>query len=144
MKAARLPGRFQVVSDAPLIILDGAHNLAGATALRAAVNSLLKDRRILVLTAMMRDKQTDGILKEIHGFADGIVFTGTSNERGVNAELLSGAWSAIDAGKTEATVIDCPREAYGFAAGKVRSGRYDALVVCGSLYLISDLLDGPD
>ncbi|MDR3224982.1 MAG: hypothetical protein LBT52_01650, partial [Clostridiales Family XIII bacterium] len=104
MKAARLPGRFEIVSGdakdtegsfvihgdarahsaaedaastdmqrstaedasadkkgriSPLVILDGAHNQAGVAALRAAVNTLLPDRRILVLIAMMRDKQTD-------------------------------------------------------------------------------------
>jgi dihydrofolate synthase/folylpolyglutamate synthase len=144
MKAARLPGRFQIVESEPLTIFDGAHNQEGAAALRRTADSLLKDKRILVLTAMMRDKRTDGILKEIHGFADGVVFTETSNERGMDAGLLADAWSAIDAGKTEITVVPSPREAYAIAAGKVRSERYDALVVCGSLYLISDLLNGTD
>jgi dihydrofolate synthase/folylpolyglutamate synthase len=157
MKSARLPGRFQIVSADPLIIFDGAHNPDGAAALRAAVDSLLKGKKILVLTAMMRDKHTGGILKEIREFADGIVFTDTSNERGMDAELLADAWSDADAAKsdagvaksyadaaeTEVTVIRSRREAYGFAVAEVRPGRYDALVVCGSLYLISDLLCDP-
>jgi dihydrofolate synthase/folylpolyglutamate synthase len=161
MKVARLPGRFQIVSGAlsgfpdsgfataaahpsaePLIVLDGAHNPAGVAALRAAVGAHLDGVRVLVLTAMMRDKLTDDILKEIHAFAGGVVFTETSNERCMDAALLSGVWSDIDACNKAEAVIRDPREAYDFSVAKVRSGEYGALVVCGSLYLISELLSG--
>jgi folylpolyglutamate synthase/dihydropteroate synthase len=172
MKAARLPGRFQIVTGAlmggsdvatpgdsrrlsaclaasdrarqnsadPLVILDGAHNPAGAAALRLAVDSLLQGRKILVLIAMMRDKQADDILKEIHTFADGVIFTETSNDRGMDAASLADAWSRIGADVATESIIRRPREAYDDAVSKVRSRQYDALVVCGSLYLISDIL----
>ncbi|MDR1292591.1 MAG: bifunctional folylpolyglutamate synthase/dihydrofolate synthase [Clostridiales Family XIII bacterium] len=140
MKAARLPGRFQVVSREPLVIFDGAHNPAGAAALRAAVGSLLKGKRIVALIAMMRDKRTDGILKEIREFAGGAVFTETANERGMDAGLLADAWPVAGGAEADVSVIRNPREAYDVSLEALRSGRYDALVVCGSLYLISELL----
>jgi dihydrofolate synthase/folylpolyglutamate synthase len=142
-KAAVLPGRFQVVSGAvaPMVILDGAHNPAGAAALSAAVRSFMKGARTLALTSMMRDKQTDDILKEIVGFAEGAVFTEASNDRVTDAASLAAAWTAVSRGKAVEAVIRDPREAYGFAVSLLRAGGYDALVVCGSLYLISDIMD---
>jgi folylpolyglutamate synthase/dihydropteroate synthase len=91
---------------------------------------------------MMRDKPTDDILEEIHGFADGAVFTETSNERGMDAALLAEMWQGADAGNAAEAAIRRPREAYAHSVELLREGRYDALVVCGSLYLISDLMDG--
>jgi dihydrofolate synthase/folylpolyglutamate synthase len=158
LQTARLPGRFQIVSPAPLIILDGAHNRAGAAALRAAALALLPGKKNLALTAMMRDKRTDGILKEINGFADGIVFTRASNERSADPESLAAMWRAVSAAsaatttaaadanaaaatKTVEAVVADPREAYHAARALVEKGAYDALVVCGSLYLISDIME---
>jgi dihydrofolate synthase/folylpolyglutamate synthase len=142
-KAAALPGRFQVVSGVgvPPVILDGAHNPAGAAALSAAVRSFMKGARTLALTSMMRDKQTEDILKEIAGFAEGAVFTEASNDRAIDAALLAAAWPAASRGKAVEAVIRDPREAYSFAVSLLHAGGYDALVVCGSLYLISDIMD---
>jgi dihydrofolate synthase/folylpolyglutamate synthase len=171
MKAARLPGRFQVIAGgpdasgvpdstdrpdapgviaAPLVILDGAHNRAGAAALRAAARMLLPGKKILALTAMMCDKRTDDILKEISGFADGAVFTRTSNERSADPESLAALWRAVNADAAPAAdatakpveaVIPNPQEAYRAARAMAAKGAYDALVVCGSLYLIADLME---
>jgi dihydrofolate synthase/folylpolyglutamate synthase len=183
MKSARLPGRFEIISGSipekdalaidwqggvpkedapavdgqgggePFVILDGAHNPAGVAALRAAVNALLPDTRILALISMMRDKQTDVILKEIQCFACEAVFTETSNGRSMHADELASQWlrhkesAAPDAGKPAeqqqarpVTAIRDPREAYEAARAMVASGEYDALIVTGSLYLISDLI----
>jgi dihydrofolate synthase/folylpolyglutamate synthase len=163
MKASRLPGRFQIVSGGPedpcrpLVILDGAHNPEGATALRDAVRALLPGKKVLALIAMMRDKQADVILKEIRSFADGAVFTETSNKRGMDAAALAEIWSGVDPGNAPEAVIRDMREAYTASvartradarsghsppSGQGRTGRqtYDALVVCGSLYLVSDLI----
>ncbi|MDR1495757.1 MAG: hypothetical protein LBS67_02395 [Clostridiales Family XIII bacterium] len=144
LKAARLPGRFQIVSggpaepDDPLIVLDGAHNAAGAAALRAAVSSLLPSKKNLALMAVVRDKQADVILREISGFADGAIFTKALNERAADTADLAEMWADVSA--ASAIVIDDPREAYRTARAMVSAGEYDALVVCGSLYLISDIM----
>jgi dihydrofolate synthase/folylpolyglutamate synthase len=145
MKTARLPGRFQVVSgaepdnDCPIVIFDGAHNPEGAAALSAAVQLLLPGRRILALVAAMRDKHADGILKEIQGWTDAAVFTETSNGRSMPARELASRWQALNEAPDGAVAIADPREAYGAALKTAVAECYDALVVCGSLYLISDL-----
>ncbi|MDR0519543.1 MAG: hypothetical protein LBG82_05785, partial [Clostridiales Family XIII bacterium] len=171
MKAASLTGRFQVVSGggcardgalresrdgsagglceapAPLVIFDGAHNPSGAAALRAAASAFLPNRRVLVLAAMMKDKSTDDILHEIHGFAQDAVFTETSNGRSMSADELAKRWRQITgkpqdkylSAQAAPAAIKDPIEAYDAAASMARAGGFDALVVTGSLYLISDL-----
>jgi dihydrofolate synthase/folylpolyglutamate synthase len=137
-----------VARDAgPVVIVDGAHNGAGAKALGEAVRALLPDRRVLALVAVMRDKRTDDILKEIRGFASGAVFTETSNSRSLRADDLADAWSRISGAQaargevlaTQPDPVAAYREALRIASGE--DGGYNALVVCGSLYLVSDLMD---
>ena len=53
---ARIAGRLERVVDQPLILLDGAHNAAGADALCHAVDELLKMKRLHVVMGMVRDK----------------------------------------------------------------------------------------
>jgi dihydrofolate synthase/folylpolyglutamate synthase len=173
MKAASLAGRFQVVSGgdggcardgalresqdgtanglcdaaAPLVIFDGAHNPSGAAALRAAVSAFLPNRKVLVLAAMMKDKSTDDMLNEIHGFAQDALFTEASNGRSMSADELAKRWRQVtgedldggDLALTAPTAIKDPIEAYGAALNMAWAGGFGALVVTGSLYLISDL-----
>ena len=55
---ARIAGRLERVVDAPLVLLDGAHNAAGIDALCGAVHDLLKMRRLHVVMGMVCDKES--------------------------------------------------------------------------------------
>src|SRR5205823_3590092 len=54
--AARLPGRFELVSRHPPVILDGAHNPAGARELRRSLEKMRHGNRLVLLFAAMADK----------------------------------------------------------------------------------------
>src|SRR5437868_5579783 len=59
IRETRWPGRFQVLranAKSPEIVLDVAHNPAGAWALRSALSSYYEDRRLIFLFGAMRDK----------------------------------------------------------------------------------------
>ncbi len=62
--ATKFPCRFEVLSELPLVIVDGAHNLSGGRALASALK-LLNGRKIHAVAAFMSDKDADGILKEV-------------------------------------------------------------------------------
>jgi dihydrofolate synthase/folylpolyglutamate synthase len=134
-------------APAPLVIFDGAHNPSGAAALRAAVSAFFPNRKVLVLAAMMKDKSTDDMLNEIHGFAQDAVFTETSNGRSMSADELAKRWRQVtgkdpdkcDPALAAPAAIKDPIEAYWAALNMARAGGFGALVVTGSLYLISDL-----
>ncbi|HEV2446570.1 MAG TPA: folylpolyglutamate synthase/dihydrofolate synthase family protein [Candidatus Sulfopaludibacter sp.] len=58
---ARWPGRIEHVGAAPDIILDGAHNPAGARALAAYIDRFYADRPVRLIYGAMRDKAVDEI-----------------------------------------------------------------------------------
>jgi folylpolyglutamate synthase/dihydropteroate synthase len=93
---------------------------------------------------MMRDKNTHDILKEIKTFASAAVFTETSNGRSMAVNELCDEWHGLSGAPPMAddgmncTDIAAPDKAYAKALRVAED--FDALVVCGSLYLISDLL----
>ena len=56
IEATRWPGRLEIVSGEPPIILDGAHNIAGAESLRKYCERFLRAKRVVLLFGVMRDK----------------------------------------------------------------------------------------
>src|SRR6266481_5445191 len=60
--AARWPGRFQVLPGPPPIVLDGAHNPAGARALAASLEAYFPGQRRTLIIGMFSDKGQPGIL----------------------------------------------------------------------------------
>ena len=132
MKNAKLLGRFQIYSEKPLIIFDGAHNEAGAKALSASVKELLPSKKILLVISILKDKEYSAIIKEFQSITSDFIVTLSSNERSLTpseiAEEISG----------NVTIADSPREAYDKACAIAE--KYDAMIFAGSFYMISDIM----
>lgn len=62
---ASLPCRLEVVSKRPLIILDGAHNPAGAKTLFDFIEEYLKNKKIIGIVGMLKDKDYVGVLSKL-------------------------------------------------------------------------------
>lgn len=134
LKAARQTGRFEVMSakyEKPIVIIDGAHNPDGASALRKAVNEYLPGKKILMVTGMLADKDTESILKEFTAITDSFISTEPDNPRKMDAESLKA--EIEDMGADCESFPDC-REAVQAAA--VRGRDFDAVLYAGSLYMI--------
>ena len=99
--AVTSPGRLEVVSRQPLVLLDGAHNPDGARALAAALlEEFVVDRRTLVV-ACLADKDLRGILQALAPAAGRLVVTANHSPRAASAVR-----EAIDAaGESEAVVV---------------------------------------
>ncbi len=81
LSRVRCPGRLEVLSQRPLIILDGAHNPAAAKELaRSLKNNFIYDELMLVL-AIFKDKDVKGIIDELASVASFVVLTENKNER---------------------------------------------------------------
>jgi dihydrofolate synthase/folylpolyglutamate synthase len=125
-----LPGRLERRGDAPLEIWDGAHNLDGVGWLLPRV----PDRRYVVVAAILRDKDADGMLAALSALGDTLVATESSNTRVLPADeiaRLGSRWFP----RTE-------RErdpAAALAAARAIAGPDGAVLVTGSLYLLADL-----
>jgi dihydrofolate synthase / folylpolyglutamate synthase len=135
------PGRLEVVSRAPLVLLDGAHNPPGARALAAALlEEFVVDRRTLVV-GCLADKDIRGILEALAPATGRLVVTQARNPRAAPVERL----------RKEAEALGLHAEPVPDVATAVRqaidaAGETEAVVVTGSLYTVGearDLLMGP-
>ncbi|NLP36899.1 MAG: bifunctional folylpolyglutamate synthase/dihydrofolate synthase [Firmicutes bacterium] len=132
----RWPGRLEVFSREPLVMVDGAHNVDGILALRAALKEILVGRRLQLVLGILGDKAVDEILSLIIPVADaGIIITAPDNPRAANPYEVAELAKRY-AGKTPVDVIPSVDDAVRRAVDGLPTG--EALCVSGSLYTISE------
>ena len=134
LKRARQPGRFEVISEDPLVIIDGAHNEAGAQALQETMVQHFAGKKILLVAGILADKEIDSIVKFLTKITDHIIVTEPDNPRKLAAEKL--AEHVADFGVAAEAVSDV--EAAVHRAKELADG-YDVILFAGSLYLIGDV-----
>ncbi|MGE5053811.1 MAG: bifunctional folylpolyglutamate synthase/dihydrofolate synthase [Acidobacteriota bacterium] len=132
------PGRFQVIEHKaawPEVVLDVAHNPAGAWALRSALSERYGDRPLIFVFGAMRDKAISEIAEILFPIADRVIATQPENPRAATPEEIRQA-----AGRTGAE-IDC----IAAVPAAMERGRQTALpdgvmVVTGSIYLVGETM----
>jgi dihydrofolate synthase / folylpolyglutamate synthase len=133
LRRARWPGRFQIIERDPLVILDGAHNPAGARALAASLRAYLPGRQVTFVIGVLADKDARGILRVLEPLAARVVLTASANPRAAapgSLRALLPAGAGVD-------VAPSPREALALARAQDTTG---VVCVAGSLSLIGDVL----
>ena len=134
LKKARQIGRFEVMSYDPLVIIDGAHNPDGARTLREGYEKLLYGKNLLMVTGMLRDKDTEHIIGEFRKIAGNFIATEPDNPRKLSAdelkELLIKQGGRAEAYEDNKAALE---RAYELAVD------YDGIICAGSLYLIGKL-----
>jgi dihydrofolate synthase/folylpolyglutamate synthase len=134
IKRAVQPGRLELVCDRPTVILDGAHNEAGASALADAVADYYPGRKIHMVVGILADKQVDKMLDHFIRMSDNFVATQPDSARKIDAQVL--AEKLIDR-RVNCQVRKDPKEAYKLAASQ--AGPEGVIVIAGSLFLIGAL-----
>ena len=134
LKKAKQIGRFEVMSYDPLVIIDGAHNPDGARTLREGYEKLLKGKNLIMVTGMLRDKDTEHIIGEFRKIAESFIATEPDNPRKLSAdelkELLIKQGGRAEAYEDNKAALE---RAYELAVD------YDGIICAGSLYLIGKL-----
>ena len=126
IRNASWPGRLERYYN---VLFDGAHNIGGVLALKNAINDIFKDQKIVVLYAVMQDKEYFDMIKDIETFADSIYFTEFDYPRCEKAEILY----EISSHPNKHMNVDA-YELYQ----EVQSQHSDALIIItGSLYFVS-------
>lgn len=134
LKRARQPGRFEVISEDPLVIIDGAHNEAGAQALQETMAQHFAGKKILLVAGILADKEIDSIVKFLTKITDHIIVTEPDNPRKLAAEKLAG--HVADFGVAAEAVSDVEAAVH---RAKELADDYDVILFAGSLYLIGDV-----
>lgn len=131
LKRARQPGRLEVLKRDPYVIIDGAHNAAGADALAATIKDHFAKGNLLMVIGMLADKEIDPIIEKFGSIAEEFIATEPDNPRKLPADQLANR--VVSKGKTCIAVSDI-QEACRYAMS--RANAYDAVIFAGSLYLI--------
>jgi dihydrofolate synthase / folylpolyglutamate synthase len=131
-----VPGRFQIVDEAPVTVIDGAHNPAGVAALASSLRTFAAGRRIVACVSVLGDKDAAGMLRELLPLCAEVVFTASQNPRALPAEELEAL--AAELGGPPARTVAGARAALD--AAREAAGPDGVAVATGSIYLIADLL----
>ncbi len=134
LKRAAQPGRFEIMSEDPFVVIDGAHNAAGAKALLETVRRHFAGMRILLVTGMLADKDVDDILGSFVEITDDIIATEPNNPRKLEAEELA---ERLAGAGVRPRIAKSPEESLRLAESLM--GDHDVILFAGSLYLISDI-----
>ena len=123
------PGRLEHISPNPDVILDGAHNPAGAAALARYLQQHYPQRKLWLVFGAMRDKAVSDLGGILFPLASQIVFTAPALARARPPAELAEQWGR---GRTADNVV----EALRLIAAEVSSE--DVIVITGSLYLVGE------
>jgi dihydrofolate synthase/folylpolyglutamate synthase len=134
LAALRTPGRLEVITHGPTVVLDGAHNPAGAEALAEALGEFFRWERLHVVLAVSANKDVAGVVGPLAAIAD--VVHATRNDSVRSAEPEEVARVARAAGS--ATVEVSPSVADALGAARAAAGRGDLVLVAGSLFTVGD------
>ena len=128
----RWPGRLEHVSVSPEIILDGAHNPAGARALAGYIRQFYSGRHIVMIYGAMRDKAIAEMTGVLFPLVDEVIATAPHQSRAVDPET-------IRALAEHPSVQTAPDLAAALRA--TRAGPSDRVIfITGSLFLVGEAL----
>ena len=131
--ALRIPGRLEVITRSPLIILDGAHNPAGAEALARTLSESFTWSRMHVVLAVSSNKDVDGVIGALAPLAD-VWYAGTNaSVRSFPAEHVAERIAAAGG-----RVADLGTVEESLAAARDAAATDDLILVTGSLYTVAD------
>ncbi|AJE03936.1 bifunctional folylpolyglutamate synthase/dihydrofolate synthase [Geobacter pickeringii] len=129
---ARWPGRMELFPGAPPILLDGAHNPAGARALAGSLADFPR-RRLILVTGIMGDKDADGILAPLLPLVDEVVAVTPAVERGLASDRLASFCRERGVAATDGGAVS-----HGLGLARQRGGSDDLILVAGSLYTVGE------
>ncbi|HOL72145.1 MAG TPA: folylpolyglutamate synthase/dihydrofolate synthase family protein [Bryobacteraceae bacterium] len=131
IRQTRWPGRLERVSENPVLILDGAHNPAGARALARYIERFYRDRRVWLIYGAMRDKAVTEMAGILFPLAGEVILTSPAQARAVRCEALR---ELVDHPHLRA--VPQLEEALALARREAAPG--DAIFIAGSLYLVGE------
>ena len=127
------PGRMELISSNPPIILDVAHNPQAARALASSLNNLFPHKQRIMVCGMLDDKDSMAILKELGGDCRACVVTRPESQRGLHWQRVAEQWRLLYPDK-EVWVKEDIEEAV--KTGISLLGAEEYLLVAGSFYIL--------
>ncbi|HKZ47185.1 MAG TPA: cyanophycin synthetase, partial [Thermoplasmata archaeon] len=141
-RAARWPGRLEIVRRDPTVIVDGAHNPDAAAALMESLAELVPGKVTLVMGVLV-DKDIDLMAAQLVPRVSKMIAVRPKTERALPPEKVSAAFTAaalrMGIPAPPATIIPDAKEAV--AAALRDAARADVVLVAGSIYVAGEALE---
>jgi len=138
IRETRWPGRFQVIparAGAPEIVMDVAHNPAGAWALRSALSARYEDRPLIFVFGAMRDKAISEMAEILFPLAEQVIAVQAENPRAASPEEIR------EAAKRSSTQIETAENvASALDRARALSKPETVVVITGSIYVVGEAL----
>lgn len=136
----RLPARFEILSEEPLMIADGGHNPQCIDAVMESMQSLAckvrtQNGKVIVLSGIMRDKDYAYIYRRLSEIADEFILVAADVSRALTTAELEA--ELLQYGKP---IYKAESPKQGAALALKRLQRQDCLLISGSFYIMSDIL----
>jgi len=135
MDAVRVPGRLEIVGRDPLVVLDGAHNVAGARALaRSLAEEFTAGGSSVAVIGMLEGRDPSAMLEALAPAGLRLLVACTApSPRAIPATAIAEAARALG---LQALAVDSVTDAVGVARSRLEAG--GTLVVTGSLYVVTE------
>lgn len=137
LENTRWPGRFEMVSKEPLIIVDGAHNPDGINALSHNLREYCPGKTFVFITGILQDKDYHEMLKQMVPLADSFVTIAPDNPRAMSAKACADAIRACGFGGEVAAFSD--KKQAVIRAMEIAKNRGIGVCAFGSLYSVGVL-----
>lgn len=134
IETVKWQGRFELVSENPTFIVDGGHNPQCAAALFENVKEYLGDRRLVVLTGVLADKDFESMYADMATLTSEFVTVTPPNPRALSAEKLAEYLTRFGKPATSCKTIK-----EGVHLAKAKAGEKGAVLAYGSLYMVADI-----
>jgi dihydrofolate synthase/folylpolyglutamate synthase len=129
------PARLELLSQDPIVLLDGAHNPNGIEALKNAIKHFLPNRYIIGIMGMLADKDIDSSIKLLDNTINSIYTVPVNNPRALSPAKLTQKFANFC---DEVRTFESAEHAFEVAYDEAKKIGA-AIVICGSLYLAGEI-----
>lgn len=129
------PARLQILSRAPLLVVDGAHNVDSMRKLRAALEECFDFKEIILIMGVSADKDLGGMVRELASLVNRVLATQSSHPRSVASRAIAQEFQRQGVAAEEASsVAEAVHRALSLA------GPQDLICVTGSIFVAAEAI----
>jgi dihydrofolate synthase/folylpolyglutamate synthase len=130
------PGRLQILSREPMVVVDGAHNAYSMSKLVQAVIEYFNYKRCFVIFGTSCDKDISGMAQELKHLSNHIIITSSSHPRAASIPSLAERFNSLG---IKSVAADNVAEALSKVLSLAK--KTDLILATGSLFVVAEAID---
>jgi len=134
LRTVKWPGRMEIVSQTPLVILDGAHNTMATQHLAKSLKSIVNNRSLTLIVSVLNDKSFEVMFNKLLKLTSSVVVTQAKIDRSIAPEILRDYFQTQ---VQDVKIIPDVSKAY-FESVR-NADETDIICVTGSLYIVGEV-----